>query len=146
MSFLMLMTVLFRDVRQELNMQRGRLQGLTFTELLCADDTVLITNNVNAMNRLLEKVELHAKYYGLNFNKSKCVSFSFNSDNRPVFANRSKVPIDSETVYLGGLISRTFDVRREVNRRIAACFGVLTKMNEFWFRSACPKSFKMTVF
>ena len=33
---------------------------LTFTELLYADDTALITNNLHAMSRLIAKIEEHA--------------------------------------------------------------------------------------
>ena len=55
--FVIVMTVIFRDVHDNLNLEKGTLDGLSFTELLYADDTVLITNNVNAMNRLLAKVE-----------------------------------------------------------------------------------------
>ena len=51
------MTVMFRDLHRDLNLTRGRLNPLSYTELLYADDTVLITNNVNAMNRLLQKIE-----------------------------------------------------------------------------------------
>ncbi len=55
--FTIVMTVIFRDVHDKLNLDRGTVDGINFTELLYADDTILITNNVNAMNRLLEKVE-----------------------------------------------------------------------------------------
>ena len=144
--FVILMTVMFRDVHAEINLERGRLQGLSFTELLYADDTALVTNNVNAMNRLLTQIENHATYYGLNFNKTKCVSFCFNTKGKPVFADHRKVPEQDEAMYLGGVISKVFDVRKEVNKKISACFGVLTKLNEFWFRSSCPPKFKITVF
>ena len=137
---------MFRDVHSELNLKRGKLKGLTFTELLYADDTALVTNNANAMNRLLAKIEYHAAYYGLNFNKTKCVSFSFNTTAQPIFADGSKVPSQAETMYLGGLVSKHFDVRKEITNKIAACFGVLTKLNEFWFRSSCPAKFKIDVF
>ena len=51
---------MFRDVDDSLNLARGTLEHLNFTEILYADDTVLITNNVNAMNRLLAKIEHQA--------------------------------------------------------------------------------------
>jgi len=140
------MTAMFRDVHSELNLQRGRLKGLSFTELLYADDTALVTNNANAMNRLLSKIEHHAAYYGLNFNKTKCVTFPFNTTSHPVFGDGSKVPTETETMYLGGLVSKHFDLRKEVNKKIAACFGVLAKLNEFWFRSSCPAKFKIDAF
>ena len=78
--FVILMTVMFRDIHGDLGSTRGRLEDLGFTELLYADDTALVTKNVHAMNRLLAQIEKHAAYYGLNFNKGKCVSMAFNSE------------------------------------------------------------------
>ena len=66
--FTISMIVLIRDVYDEVNLSRGRLKGLDFSELLYADDSGVFTNNVNAMNRLLAKIEEHAGYYGLAFN------------------------------------------------------------------------------
>ena len=72
-------------------MKRGLLEPLSYIESLYADDTVLITNNVHAMNRFLAKVEQHAAYFGLRFNKNKCVSLNINTDKQPKFANGDKV-------------------------------------------------------
>jgi len=91
--FLIVMTVMFRDIHGELNLERGKLWPLSYTELLYADDTVLITNNQNAMNRFLQKVESHAAYFGLRFNKKKCVALAVNSDAKPRFANGDKVAV-----------------------------------------------------
>ncbi len=51
------MTVMFRDIHDDLNLTRGKMDGLDFTELMYADDTALITNNANAMNRLIGKLK-----------------------------------------------------------------------------------------
>ena len=141
-----MMTVLFRDVYDEVNLSRGRLEGLDFSDLLYADDSALFTNNVNAMNRLLVKIEEHALYYGLAFNKTKCVSFNFHTSRKPVFADGTKVPETPDAVYLGGLVSKTHDNRQEVSRRISACFGTFKKLDVFWRRSNCPATFKIQVY
>ena len=143
--FIILMTVLFRDVHSELNMSRGKLEGLDFTELIYADDTALITNNVNAMNRLVAKIEEHAAYYGLNFNKGKCVSMHFHAPGRLRFPNGEFIKEVDEAVYLGGVISKKHDTRREVAGKISSCFAVLNRLNAFWFKSNCPKRFKLNV-
>jgi hypothetical protein len=67
--FIIVMTVIFRDVHDGLNLNRGRLESLDFTELLYADDTALITNNVNAMSKFLAKIEKCILYHGFNHNK-----------------------------------------------------------------------------
>ena len=55
--FIILMTVMFKDVHEGLNLKKGTIEDLDFTEILYADDTILLTNNARSMNRLLERVE-----------------------------------------------------------------------------------------
>lgn len=43
--FLIVLTVMFRDIHEGLNLTRGTLEHINFTELLHADDTALITSN-----------------------------------------------------------------------------------------------------
>ena len=81
-SSLIMMTVIFRDVHDDLSMARGTVDRLSFTELLYADDTVLITNNVSTMNRLLATIEKCALYHGMGLNKTKCVSLTFHCKER----------------------------------------------------------------
>ena len=66
--FIVVMSIMFDDIHSTSNHTRGRLPHLDFTEILYADDTVLITDNAHAMNRLLKDVEEHASYMGLAFN------------------------------------------------------------------------------
>ena len=51
------MTVWIRDVYDGLETNRAKLEVLDFCELMYADDAAVITNNVNAMDRLLAKIE-----------------------------------------------------------------------------------------
>ena len=140
------MTVMFRDIHKEINLERGVLHPLSFTELLYADDTVLFTNNVNAMNRFLQKIEEHAAYFGLKFNKSKCVALVINTSGKPKFANRDKVKIEQSTIYLWANINVKDDPKLDVNTRLGSCFATLNKLNFFWRKSNCPTKFKLTVF
>ena len=140
--FLIVMTVLCKDVHAELNLSRGILHPLGYSELRYADDTVLITNNVNAMNRLLEKIEHHAAYYGLKFNQNKCVALTINTNARPQFANCQKVHFETSTIYLGANINKQDDSKLDMETRLGACFAMLNKLNFFW----SPIRFKLNVF
>ncbi len=60
--FIILLTVMFRDIQDDLNLTRGKMEGLDFTELMYADDAALITNDANSTNRLIGKIETHAEY------------------------------------------------------------------------------------
>ena len=75
------MTVIMRDVHDGLNLKRGTIDTIDFNELMYADDTALVTNNTNAMNRLLERIETRANSFGLHFNKDECVAMIFNISN-----------------------------------------------------------------
>jgi len=144
--FIIVMHVLFEEVHDELNLTRARLDNLDFTELMYADDTAVVTNNVSGMNRLLSAIERRAAEYGLKFNRSKCVAMSFNSASRPRFMDGTPVPMESSTKYLGSTISKSHDVKSEVTGRISACFAILNRLNFFWRKANCPDGFKLTVF
>ena len=96
-----------------------------------ADDTALITNNVNAMNRLISSIETHAAYFGLNFNKGKCVAMVFNSDNKVKFKDGTFMPTPAEAVYLGASVNKTCDPKHEVHTKIGQCFALLNKLHHF---------------
>lgn len=144
--FVIVMTVIMRDVSEEENFNRGLLDGLSFTELLYADDTVLLTTNVSTMNRLLAKVEKCANYHGLNFNKNKCVSVNFHTTARTKYADGSRVPTAEQATYLGATLSKSANTRKEVNAKISQCFVILNKLQYFWKNPNCPSRFKIQVY
>ncbi len=90
--FVIVMTVVFRDVHDGSNLTRGTFEGIDFTELLYADDTAPITSNVSATNRFLARNGKCAKYHGLNFNKNKCVSMNFHTTHKTKYEDGSLVP------------------------------------------------------
>jgi len=144
--FLIVMTVMFRDIHDGLNLTRGTLEHINFTELLYADDTALITSNKNAMNRLIARIEKHANYFGLNFNKGKCVAMVYNAAGTPIFDDGTKLQTPENTPYLGANISRNHDTKLEVSKKVTECFIILNKLQVFWKKSTCPTKFKLQVF
>ena len=144
--FLVVMTVMFRDIHSELNLTRGTWGDLDYTELLYADDTVLVTNNAHAMNRFLSKVEQHASYFGLRFNQGKCVAMGVNTDAVIPSGSGAKVKKKHSTIYLGACINDTDNPKENVKARLGACFAVLNKLHHFWKHSNCPSRFKLNVF
>ncbi len=144
--FIIVMTVIFRDVHDGLNLTRGMVEGLSFTDLLYADDTALIINNVNAMNRLLAQIEKCAGYHGLNFNKGKCVSLNFHCKDKTIYADGTKVPCEDNVVYLGATLTRKGCCKKELNAKISTCMVILQKMQLFWKNQNCPTKFKLQVY
>ena len=144
--FILVMTVMFRDVHDGMRTDRGKLDGLDFTELLYADDTAIITNNTSTMNRILEKIEDCATHFGLSFNKTKCIAMNYNSKGTTKYKDGTKVPTADETVYLGATISKTHNTRKEVATKISQCMVILKKLDNFWNNHNCNNKFKIQVF
>ena len=72
--FLIVMTVIFHDIHKQdrTKTEEHRVPNADFSEVLFADDTICVTTNVAAMNRLLNAIEEESGKYGLKLNKSKC--------------------------------------------------------------------------
>ena len=69
------MTTLFYDIKKNdtLRMTPHRINGTDFDEVLFADDTICVSTDTKAMNRLLKEIEEQGDKYGLKLNKTKCV-------------------------------------------------------------------------
>lgn len=140
------MTVLFRDVHDGLDLSRQTIDGLSFTELLYADDTALVTTTAPSMNKLVAKIDTCAAYFGLKFNYSKCVAMNYNTPFATKFKNGDKIPTAEETLYLGAIVRKVHSVRSEITRKFGACFATLKKLELFWNNNNCPKKFRLQVF
>jgi len=110
-----------------------------------ADDTGLIKRSVTAMNKLLAKIKQCANYFGLNFNKTKCVSMNFHTNRKNRFANGDEVPTQEDRPYLGANISKRHDNKKEVSSRISSCFSTLARLQLFWKNNSCPAKFRLQV-
>lgn len=69
--FIIVMSVLFADIHQDHHraLSHGKLDHLSFMEVLHADDTLLVTKNTRTMNRLLHAVESESQCHGLKLNR-----------------------------------------------------------------------------
>lgn len=143
--FIILMTVLFRDVKDGINLDNQSVDGLDFNELLYADDTALITTTAPSMNKLVGKIDTCAAHFGLKFNYSKCIAINYNTPYTTKFKNGDKIPTGIETVYLGATIRKDHDVCREITKRIGTCFATLKRMDLFWNNANCPLKFRIQV-
>ena len=121
---------MFDDIHTDAKHNIGRLPHADFTELLYADDTVLIKSSAQAMNKLLKDVQVHAAYLGLSFNQTKCVAMVFNSNQPVLFADGSQVPEADEVTYLGSVLSRKHAIRKEVATRTAAAMVVWRQLEK----------------
>jgi hypothetical protein len=92
--FLVVMTVMFDDIHKDdkQNLIKHRMQGTNYDEVLYADDTICVSTNTMALNKLLASIEEEANKYGLTLNKTKC-EVMYNSTKANVhFRDGTEVP------------------------------------------------------
>ena len=101
--FLILMTVIFEDIHEgdPQNLMQHRIQGTSYDEVLYADDTICISTDTKAMNKLLAAIETEGAKYGMKLNRSKCEVLCNASTAQVVFSDRTPVKRVSEATYLG---------------------------------------------
>ena len=77
--FVILMSVLFQDIHTNdvLKLAEHRVQGMDTDEILYADDTICVSEDEQALSRLLAAIEKEVYKYGLQLNKKKCEYLHF---------------------------------------------------------------------
>ena len=146
--FVLMMNVLFDDVRQKNNdpMHNKSLQHMNFKELLYADDTLIVAKNTKNAKELIKYIEEESAYYNMRLNRDKCVYITFNKNNRVTFADGEPMKNVDETIYLGTQITKNVDPKNEINRRISQTMPTLKKLDLFWKQARVPNKWKIQVF
>ena len=87
------MTCIHEDIKAALDdeIKKGRIPGLNFDMIFYADDTILYSTEIKAIESLLEKVERISKKSGLALNKDKCVNLNMNTKEEQVFSDGKKI-------------------------------------------------------
>ena len=105
--FIIVMSVMFHDIHQEdkVKTKEHRVVGTEQDEVLYADDTICISRDENAMNRLLSAIEREGKKYGMGLNKGKCEHLAFGGAGQVTFADGSEVSRKTEVKFLGCMMN-----------------------------------------
>ena len=77
--FVVIMSCLFHDIHHQdkLEVAEHRMEGMEHDEILYADDTICMTQDEKAMNRILAAIETEGATYGLKLNLKKCEYLHF---------------------------------------------------------------------
>ena len=138
----------FHDIHYQDHLQLSdhRIIGMQEDEVLYADDTVCMTENENATNRLLRAIEIEGANYGLRLNKKKCEYLHF-GEARPVYFNDgTKVPQKHEVKYLGCNLNDKGDPEMEINKRRKECVIMLNKLHVFFYNTDNTVARKIRMF
>ena len=146
--FILVMSVLFSDIHYAIDRDiiLSRLDRINFSEILYADDTLLVSKDTSGMNRLLHAIELESSYYGLKLNQDKCAVLSLNGNSHVRFRDGSLVPHVDEVTYLGGTLTSQVSVAREISSRISSTMATWKSMDIFWRHAQCSVRNRLQVF
>ena len=74
--FLIVMTVMFRDVHNNPDLQeqlrKHQVLDVCFDEVMYADDTIIFSHDSKTLELLLAEIEREGSKYGMKLNKAKC--------------------------------------------------------------------------
>ena len=90
--FLLVVTAMFEDIHSRVGRQirRGKIDGLLFSEILYADDALLVMKNIRDANILLKDIEIESSYYNMKLNKRKCEVIAMNENNQNYLKDNTK--------------------------------------------------------
>ncbi len=150
-SFTLIMTVMFKDIhdrfaRRLSNYRIGKLDGLNFSEILYADDTLLALKDTRTANLLIEEIEEESTYYNMQLNKGKCNYIAMNRKHKLKFRDGAALNSVEEATYLGGTLTKTVNPRVEIDSRIAGAANILRQLDKFWSHTTCSLRWKIQVF
>ena len=76
--FILVMTVMMHDIHIEIGhrLETHRPEQITFSDILYADDTLLVATCAKTMNVFIKHIQEQSAYYGLKFNQQKCVAIT----------------------------------------------------------------------
>lgn len=114
-----------------------KVNGRLINNIRYADDTVVLAENEQDLQRLLNQIVRHSEHYGLLINTTKTKIMAFTK--KPVQAH---LVIDGDLVeqvstykYLGSIVNDQCDPKREVRSRIEQARKTFISMRQFFVRS-----------
>ena len=120
--------------------------GMPVSNIRYADDTVLLAENANDLQRIVQKVHDVSIRYGLNMNlgKTKFIVFTKNPDpNVQLIVNNQSIDRVYQYKYLGTLINSNNDFSKELKARIENARRAFINMKQFFCSRALNNDLKM---
>ena len=117
--FIIVQTVLMYDVDERLSREAPIVEPafIVTTDVLYADDTVLLSSCPLRLQVHLDLLVDERKKYGLELNWDKTYAMNVHCEGAIHDPSGAPIKVVTQTVYLGGLISCTSVARPEVTRR-----------------------------
>ena len=146
--FVLVMACVDFDIQQSLTSEilDNRIPGTDFDMVYYADDTIIVSQSLEACEQLIELTETFSEQYGLRLNKAKCVNMNMNADGEQAFANGEAIKIEKETMYLGNQLNFKADPNAEVTQKLQEVQRTLFRMQDYWKAAEASPKWKVLIF
>ncbi len=126
--------------------RKGKIDGINFSEILYADDTLLVLQDDKSASLLLQEIEIESAYYNMKLNEDKCEVISMNADSKVTFGNGKVMQEVEQSTYLGGILHKKVNPMVAIRKRISATLPIVSKLNIFWTEADCSTKCKLNVY
>ena len=120
--------------------------GLTFSELLFADDTLIFATPGHSLEAFLWAVESVSSAYGLKLNQTKCARMSLKPLQETTTMDLTAMPVNEKQEYLGAIMNAKAHPAMEIQKRIMASGYIWRKLKDFWRRGLVSKREKLLIY
>ena len=114
--------------------QEPNIQGHRIKDLRYADDTTLMSNSNNGLEKLTNSVKTHSEAYDLHLNvkKTKVMKTDKSEEKCCIKVNGETLEAVNKYEYLGSTITENGDGITEIKKRLAIAADKLGKMKTLW--------------
>ena len=145
--FIMVMTVLLRDVVDSLGPEAGEAYWRgDLADLVYADDTLLMGVSSNHLGEFLESVALVGHRYGMELHWDKFQVLPVQTNPEPRKPTGEPIAARQRENYLGTVLSADIHDHHELVRRIALAKSDFMALEAVWHRSALTWRRKLYIF
>ena len=147
--FSILMTVIIHDVFKALQAENpipSRSTYINVADIMYADDTMLIHDDPEILQKMLHGVVETGRQYGLEMNWDKVELLRVRGDGRVEGPGGEPVKLAKQAVYLGALVSADGRIGGELNRRIGQASATFSALQRVWKHTRLPRSRKQRIY
>lgn len=111
-----------------------------------ADDTILISTDTKAINKLLKLIQTISRKYGLNLNMDKCVAVKRNTEGKFSFPNGNTLQTEEQATYLGNELNNKEDITLEINNKLNEVRRTWFKLSTYWKAKDCNQKWQLIIY
>ena len=116
------------------------------SDLLYADDTMLVSSNTEKLQALLDYVIGEGARYGLELNWGKTVGIGIHHNGVVSDPSGTPVRMVDKVVYLGGLLTSDMSAKPELSRRIGEAKAIFKALHKCWAHANITRGRKIELY